>query len=301
VRIVVTGTEGQVARSLQRAGALAGHEVLALGRPGLDLAGDPADIGRALAGTAPDIIISVAAYTAVDLAEDEPDLAEDVNARGAGGVATAANRLGVPLLHLSTDYVFDGTKDAPYSEDDETGPTSVYGRSKLHGEQAVLAAHDNVAVLRTAWVYSPFGRNFVKTMLNLAKDRPEVRVVADQFGNPTSALDIAAALLKVADGLIRSGDQRLRGIFHMAAPDEASWADFAEHIFTVSAQHGGPSATVVPIRTIEFPTRARRPANSRLDCTRLSDTHGVTLPRWRGSTALVVKELLGVSNKKAQE
>jgi dTDP-4-dehydrorhamnose reductase len=205
--------------------------------------------------------------------------------------------LGVPLLHLSTDYVFDGRKPSAYNEDDPTGPAGVYGRTKLAGEQAVFAAHDNVAVLRTAWVYSPFGRNFCKTMLALAKDRSEVPVVADQVGNQTSALDIADALLAVGRHLAESEDKSLRGLFHLAASDEASWADFAEHIFASSAKLGGPSAAVVRIGTEEFPTRARRPANSRLDCSRIAKRHGFSLPAWRNSATSVVAELLGNSTE----
>src|SRR4051812_24717908 len=178
MRIAVTGREGQVVRALLERGASLGHEIIAVGRPELDLAGDPALIVEALADVSPDAIVSSAAYTAVDKAEVESELAFAVNGRGAGAVAEAARTRGVPLVHLSTDYVFDGSKAEPYVETDATGPAGVYGASKLAGEQAVLGAHDNVAVLRTAWVYSPFGANFVKTMLRLAGDRDEVSVVA---------------------------------------------------------------------------------------------------------------------------
>lgn len=292
MRILVTGREGQVARSLQRFGAAAGHEIVTLGRPELDLAGDTESIVTSITSRTPELIVSAAAYTAVDLAEDEPSMAEAVNARGPAAIARAAKRIGVPLLHLSTDYVFDGTKPEAYDEADPTGPAGVYGRTKLAGEQAIMGAYSNVAVLRTAWVYSPFGRNFVRTMLNLARDRDEVRVVADQIGNPTSALDIAAALIAVGNNLVQRRDDELRGLFHLAAPDEASWADVAEQVFATSADLGGPTASVARITTAEFPTRARRPANSRLDCRRLAERHGVTLPSWRKSVAATVTELL---------
>ncbi|RUV09947.1 dTDP-4-dehydrorhamnose reductase, partial [Mesorhizobium sp. M7A.T.Ca.TU.009.01.3.1] len=194
MRLVVTGRDGQVAASLLEAGqAAAGVEVIAIGRPQLDLA-RPDTVIEAIAAAKPDIVVSAAAYTAVDQAEDEPDLAFAVNAAGAGEVAQAASRLGVPVIHLSTDYVFDGTKDAAYVETDATAPRSVYGASKLAGEQAVASANPRHLILRTAWVYSPFGKNFVKTMLRLAADRDEIAVVADQWGNPTSALDIADAI-----------------------------------------------------------------------------------------------------------
>ena len=182
MRIAVTGTAGQVVTSLLERGKAADHEVIAIGRPDLDLA-DPASVVRALEAARPDVIVSAAAYTAVDKAESEPDLAHAVNGAGAGAVAQAASKFDVPVIHISTDYVFDGTLDRPYVETDPTGPTGVYGASKLAGERAVLAASDNSAVLRVAWVYSPFGGNFVKTMLRLAADRDELGVVGDQVGN----------------------------------------------------------------------------------------------------------------------
>ncbi|UUR08100.1 dTDP-4-dehydrorhamnose reductase [Sphingomonas glaciei] len=299
MRVVVTGHEGQVARSLKRLGQLSGHEVVTIGRPELDLSAPEQTIVAALSSARPDFIVSAAAYTAVDQAEEEPRFAEAVNVAGAAAVAQAANRIGVPLLHLSTDYVFDGRKSGPYREDDAPNPTGIYGCTKLDGERAVMAAHGDVAVLRTAWVYSPFGRNFVKTMLQLAADRSQLRVVADQVGNPTGALDIAAAVLEAGDNLVRSTDPGLRGVFHLAAPDEASWADLAEHVFTVSGLLGGPSASVVRIATGDFPTRARRPANSRLDCSRIAERHGIRLSPWRASVANVVAELIQSPNAKA--
>jgi dTDP-4-dehydrorhamnose reductase len=200
------------------------------------------------------------------------------------------------LIHLSTDYVFDGSNDKPYAEEDETGPTNIYGASKLAGEKAVMTEHDDVAVLRTAWVYSPFGSNFVKTMLRVASERDEVRVVADQHGNPTSALDIADGILAVASNLIASADPSQRGIFHMSASGEASWAEVAEQVFAASAEAGGPNAKVTPIATSEYVTPARRPANSRLDCSKLAQVHGIRLPEWRPSTRQVVARLLELNS-----
>lgn len=292
MRIVVTGRAGQVVRSLLERGADAGHEIVALGRPELDLAGEPDTIVSAIEAARPDAVVSAAAYTGVDKAEREPELAFAINERGAGAVARAAHLLDVPLVHLSTDYVFDGAKDAPYAEEDATGPTGVYGASKLAGEAAVRAEQANVAILRTAWVYSPFGANFVKTMLRLASDRDEISVVADQRGNPTSALDIAGGVLAVAVNLASGGDPALRGIFHMTAEGEASWAEFAEAVFDAAEHRQGPSATVKHITTADYPTPARRPANSRLDCGKLARTHGVRLPDWRSSTDSVVERLL---------
>jgi dTDP-4-dehydrorhamnose reductase len=292
VRVAVTGREGQVARSLAERAAGSDVEILAIGRPDLDLAGPEEAIINALEAAEPDLIVSAAAYTQVDKAESEPELAFAVNEAGPRAIARAARDLGVPLVHLSTDYVFDGAKAAPYVEEDPTSPTGVYGASKLAGERAVLAEQPNSAVLRTAWVYSPFGANFVKTMLRLARDREEVGVVADQRGNPTSALDIADGVLRVAANLCASEDPECRGLFHMTALGEASWAEFAEAIFAASAAAGGPVARVRHIATADYPTPARRPANSRLDSSKLSRVHGVRLPDWHPSVKETVSRLL---------
>jgi dTDP-4-dehydrorhamnose reductase len=292
VRVAVTGREGQVARSLAERAAGSDVEIVSIGRPELDLAGPEEAIIDALEAAEPDVIVSAAAYTQVDKAESEPELALAVNEAGPRAVARAARELGVPLVHLSTDYVFDGAKAAPYVEEDPTNPTGVYGASKLAGERAVLTEQPNSAVLRTAWVYSPFGANFVKTMLRLARDREEVGVVADQRGNPTSAVDIADGILRVAANLHGSDDPEFRGLFHMTARGEASWAEFAEAIFAASAAAGGPVVRVRHIATADYPTPARRPANSRLDSSKLSRVHGVRLPDWRPSVKDTVSRLL---------
>ena len=292
MRIVVTGKTGQVVTALLERAAAAGHEAIALGRPELELV-DPASIQHTIQAAMPDAVVSAAAYTAVDKAESESDLANAVNGAGAVAVAKAAKVLNVPLVHVSTDYVFDGRLDRPYTETDPTGPTGVYGASKLAGERGVLAAYpENSAVLRVAWVYSPFGGNFVKTMLRVAGDRDEVSVVADQLGNPTSAFDIADGVLKVLSNLVAQATPDLRGVFHMTAHGEASWADFAEAIFVASAARGGPSAAVKHITTADYPTPATRPANSRLDCGRIARLHGVTLPDWHKGLENVISRLL---------
>ena len=296
MRFAVTGREGQVVRSLRERAAARGHEVMSLARPELDLSGSADAIIAAVASVSPDAIISAAAYTAVDKAEDEPETAFAVNEAGARALARAARELSIPIVHLSTDYVFDGRKNSPYSEEDLPAPAGVYGASKLAGEQAVVAETPDCAILRTAWVYSPFGSNFVKTMLRLASERDEVAVVADQHGNPTSALGVADGALSVAENLMASKAPQLRGIFHTTAAGEASWAEFAEEIFAVSAELGGPSATVRHIDSSQFPTRAKRPANSRLDCSRIARAHGVCLPDWRISLKEVLHRLLGTSN-----
>ena len=283
MRIAVTGATGQVATSLQeRAGPKL--EVVALARPAFDLASRAAVLAG-LEAARPDVIVNAAAYTAVDKAETEEAEAFRVNAEGAGHVAEAAERLGVPLIHLSTDYVFDGALDRPYREDDRTGPTGAYGHSKLAGEKAVAAACENSVILRTAWVYSPFGTNFVRTMLRLNETRDEVGVVADRRGNPTSALDIAEALVAIAARVKDDASPRLRGIFHMPGSGEATWADFAEAVFREAEARGRRSTRVKRIATADYPTPARRPANSRLDNEKLARVYGLSLPDWRHSVA----------------
>ena len=298
MKLAVTGATGQVVRALVER-APVGVTVVALGRPLIDLA-DPAGIAPALARIGADVVVNAAAYTAVDRAETDSAAAFAINAAGAGAVAAAARSLELPLIHISTDYVFDGTKTAPYVETDPTGPTGVYGASKLAGELAVMDAHPDAVIARTAWVFSPFGGNFVKTMLRLAATREEVGVVADQLGNPTSALDIADAVLAMAANLVaRPREQALRGLFHMTGSGEASWADFATHIFAISGAHGGPVARVKAIATSDYLTPARRPANSRLDCSRLAQVHGVRLPDWRLSADTIVARLLTVQETRA--
>jgi dTDP-4-dehydrorhamnose reductase len=291
MRVVVTGREGQLASALAER-ARDDIEIVRLGRPELDLAGLPDAIVSAIGQARPELVVSAAAYTQVDKAETEPDVAFAINERGVGAVARAARELGVPIVHLSTDYVFDGLKSAPYAEADSTRPTGVYGASKLAGEHAVLEENADSVVLRTAWVYSPFGSNFVKTMLRLAADRDEVAVVADQRGNPTNALDIADGIIAVARNLATSDDPELRGVFHMAGSGDASWAELAEATFAASAARGGPSAAVRRIDAAEYPTAARRPENSRLDCGKLARVHGITLPDWHNALERVVSRLL---------
>ena len=289
MRLAVTGKNGQVVSALL-ALASAELEIVALGRPELDLA-QPETVLKALREVKPDAVVSAAAYTAVDKAESEPDIAFAVNRDGARAVAQAASDLGIPLIHLSTDYVFDGTKDTAYVESDPTGPTSVYGRSKLEGERAVSEATDNYVVLRTAWVYSEYGNNFVKTMLRLSENRDEINVVADQFGCPTSANDIAAAVVTIARMLVEDASAPLRGVFHLSGSGETNWANFAKQIFAFSAETGGKSIAVNDITTAQYPTPARRPANSRLDCSKLEEVYGIKLPSWQTSTRAVVTAL----------
>ena len=295
MRIVVTGRHGQVAQSLLERGPASNVEVHAVARPDFDLA-RPAQVERALIDLAPEIIVNAAAYTAVDRAESEPDLAYRINALGAEAAARAAERLGIPIIQLSTDYVFGGSLDRAYREDDPTEPLGVYGDSKFRGERAVAAATGDHVILRTAWVYSPFGHNFARTMLALAGQRATISVVSDQLGTPTNALDLADGIIAIARNLLdRPTATELRGVFHITGGGDTDWAGFATAILAASAAAGGPSARVVPIATSENPTAARRPANSRLDNSRLARIHGVQLPHWQQSLQGCIRRLVAAA------
>lgn len=277
MRLYVMGSEGQVARSLREAGI--GHPDVAFGfssRPTVDLL-DPKSIAAAVRAFRPDIIVSPAAYTAVDKAEDEPERAFAVNRDGAYAVARVAEEHSLPIIHLSTDYVFDGSKHAPYIETDHPNPQGVYGKSKRAGEIAVTEANPRHVILRTSWVYAPFGNNFVRTMLKLAEERDRIRVVNDQKGCPTYAPDIAETIISIARKLTIWREE-YAGVTHLAGPEAMTWCEFARRIFRECATRGGPSVIVDPITTIEYPTRAIRPANSELSTQRLQSLFGVELP-----------------------
>ncbi|WP_339756202.1 dTDP-4-dehydrorhamnose reductase [uncultured Hoeflea sp.] len=294
MRIAVTGKHGQLAQSLQeRVATIAGISLVCIGRPELDLA-RPAGLMQALAGCNADLVINAAAYTEVDKAESDADAAFAVNAAGAGAVAHAAADLGLPVIQLSTDYVFDGEASLPYTETAKTNPVSVYGASKLAGEAAVIAANPQHLVIRTAWVYSPFGKNFVKTMLRLAGERETLRIIDDQTGNPTSALDLADGILRAAHAVVHPGFKDW-GVYNIAGSGSTSWAGFAAHIFDKSGRAGGASAKIDPIAAAEFVTAAKRPSNSQLDCTKTETIFGYRAPDWRKSCSIIVKRLLAES------
>lgn len=279
MRILVTGRQGQLACCLADRSNGA-HEIVAVGRPELDIE-KRETIAAAIAKYRPDVLVNPAAYTAVDRAETEEDAAFAVNALGAENAAAAAADTGLPIIHISTDYVFAGDKPSPYVESDPTDPAGAYGRTKLEGERRVLAANPRSVVLRTAWVFSAYGGNFLKTMLRLAGERDSLRIVADQHGTPTYGPDIAAGVIAVADRMVADRDGDWPGIYHMVAHGETSWAGFAEAIFAASRDRGGAFADVVPITTAEYPTPARRPANSRLDTKRFEAAFGHQLPNWQ--------------------
>ena len=292
MKILVTGAQGQLARCLAETPFPAGVEALFAARPELDLA-VPGSAASVIERLRPDAVINAAAYTAVDQAEAEPALAFRVNVAGAEEVAAAAARTGAPVIQISTDYVFDGRGERPYREDAATGPVNVYGASKLEGEDRVRAANPAHLIVRTSWVYSAFGGNFVRTMLRLAADRSELRVVGDQLGRPTSAHDLAWALADVVSRW-QAGDTTGQGqTYHVAAGGQCSWAEFATEIFGNSKALGGPGASVVPIATEDYPTPASRPRYSVLDTAKFERDFGVRLPDWRVSVEGVIRRLLG--------
>jgi dTDP-4-dehydrorhamnose reductase len=285
VRVLITGANGQVGRELLRAAWPNDTTVAGFTSTQLDIT-DPASIASVIADLAPDVIVNAAAYTNVDRAEDEPDRAMLVNSTAVGHLSAAADTGGALLVHISTDYVFDGAKEGWYNEDDVIAPVGVYGSSKAAGEVAALGAERSL-VLRTAWVYGALGSNFVTTMLRLAAERDELGVVADQFGCPTSAADLAATIVALVE--LEATTSLSHRLFHVAAPDDTSWHGFAQEIFEISAAGFGGKCN--QLTTADYPTKATRPANSRLATDRLTAMLGQPLPSWRDSLSLVVSEL----------
>ncbi len=288
--ILVTGGAGQLASSLVAAG---GGRIRRVGRPELDLA-DPDTIRRVFADAAPAIVVNAAAHTAVDAAENEVAASEAANRDGPRVLAELCARAAIPLIHVSTDYVYDGSKGAPYVETDPPAPMGVYGRTKLAGEEAVLAANPRTIVLRTSWVFSPYGRNFIKTMLNAQLKTNTLRVVADQQGSPTSAPDLAVAILAIIAKIEGGGWQdSYRGVYHAANAGTTTWHGLAVATFEAAERHGRTMPDVAAIRTEDWPTPAKRPADTRLSGEKLANTFGVTLPDWRPSLARTVDAVLG--------
>ena len=278
--LLVFGRSGQVATELARLAP----EARFLGRDAADLT-DPEACARVIRDSGCAMVINAAAYTAVDRAETDADIARAVNADAPAAMARAAAALGVPFLHISTDYVFDGSGTQPWVETDPTGPLGVYGATKLAGERDIAAAGGQWAAMRTSWVFSAHGANFVKTMLRLGAERDELRVVADQHGGPTPAADIAQACLTMAEAM--RADASRGGVYHFAGAPDTSWAGFAREIMA----QAGLSCHIVDISTSDYPTPARRPANSRLNCAAISRDFGIARPDWRAGLAKVLQEL----------
>jgi dTDP-4-dehydrorhamnose reductase len=286
VRVLLLGRDGQLGRALLAAlrapDSSKNFEVTALGRMELDFA-DPSAMRAAVERVRPELVVNAAAYTAVDKAESEPELAMRVNAESVGALGEEALKVGARVVHYSTDYVFDGEKAGAYAETDATRPLNVYGRSKLAGEEALLASGAEAVILRTSWVYAPWGKNFVRTMLRMGELQKEVRVVDDQVGTPTSAQDLAAATVNVVE---KWNGQR--GIYQAAARGAVSWCGLARKIFQLAKM----DVTVTPIKSEDWATPARRPKNSQLDCTKLEREFGVRLPPWGQGLKSVVREIM---------
>jgi dTDP-4-dehydrorhamnose reductase len=290
VDILITGGAGQVGLELARAGWPAHVRLHLPTRDQLDL-GDADAVRAAFAGTPFRAVINSGAYTAVDKAETEVASAFAANALGPAILAEVTKAAGIPLIQVSTDYVFDGSGERDYAETDPVGPLGVYGASKLAGEVAVTTGNPRSVVMRTAWVLSPHRANFLKTMLRLATDRPALRVVEDQEGCPTSARDIAEALKTITLRLIDDPDAPT-GVYHFVNAGSTTWAGLAREIMALSAARGGPSATVEGITTADYPTPARRPSNSRLDTFKITRDYGVTPRPWKDAVAEIVAELI---------
>ena len=296
MKILLLGKGGQVGWELQRSLAPLG-ELVALEFDSTDYCGDftnLAGLAETVRQVKPDVIVNAAAHTAVDRAESEPELVRTINALAPGVLADEAERLGAWLIHYSTDYVFDGSGTTPWKETDATGPLGVYGRTKLEGEQAVDRCTRHL-IFRTSWVYAARGANFAKTMLRLAKERDELKVIADQFGAPTGA----ELLADVTAQAIRTTQDKpeLAGLYHLVAGGETSWYDYAQFVIAFAKQSGEtirvtPDA-IKPIPTTDYPTPAKRPLNSRLDTTKLKTTFDLQLPDWRDGVRRVLTEILG--------
>ena len=288
--ILVTGGTGQVGQSLQRNAAPEGFRFIAPGRDGLDLM-RPETFAGVIASRPWAAIINAGAYTAVDKAESDVETAWRVNALAPAVLAREAALAGVPLVHVSTDYVFAGQSARPYVEDDPVAPLGVYGASKEAGEQGVRTGGGRSVIVRTSWVVSPFGNNFIKTMLRLGAEREVLRVVADQQGAPTSAIDLAGALAKIACALA-SDPSAPTGTLHFSNAGATNWAEFAAEIFRLSAARGGPGARVEPITTADYPTPARRPAYSRLATDRIASLYAIAPRPWQAAVCDIIDELI---------
>ncbi len=294
--ILVTGASGQLGDALSRRLAARGTAFTAAQRPAFDFE-KPETISACFETTKPTLVINAAAYTAVDKAETEQDAARAGNHTGPLALARLCEAAGIPFIHVSTDYVFDGNKSAPYLETDPTGPTGIYGATKRDGEEAILATQAQAIILRTAWVYSAHGKNFARTMINAGRKMPVLRVVADQRGTPTSAGDLAAAIISIVDKINETGwAPQYRGIFHATGSGETTWHGFAATIFDEAAKQGYKAPEIQPIATADWPTPTRRPPDSRLDGGKLGQVFGITLPDWRETLPGVVADLLKQDN-----
>jgi dTDP-4-dehydrorhamnose reductase len=290
MRILLTGANGQVGRELSNRGGQRGFEVLALNRSDLDIT-DPISVSREVNRSGVSLVVNAAGYSAVDEAESEPELAFAVNCDGPAYLASACEKVGIPLVHISTDYVFDGQKQGAYFETDPVSPLSVYGKSKAAGEVEVRKRLREYIILRTSWVYGVHGHNFVKTMMSLGREREVVQVVADQYGCPTYAADLADAILRIAAQFLQGGRVHW-GTYHYCGKGVTSWYGFAEQIFALARKHVFLKVKrIEPLTTAEYPTPAKRPANSVLDCSLVKRYFGIAPKPWLESLARMVQQV----------
>ena len=292
--ILVFGANGQLGHELTRLGAARAIPMHALVHAEADIA-DSSAVVASLARWKPELVVNATAYTKVDLAETNAEEARKGNEIGPGVLASACAAAGIPMIHISTDYVFDGSKQEPYRETDLVCPISAYGRSKVAGEEAVSGTLKHHVILRTAWVYSEFGQNFLKTVLRLVETRNELRIVADQHGSPTSAREVAEAILHMAPLLLR--DQELSGTYHFTAEGFTTWHGFASRVVEIAASMTGRNPRVIPIRTADYPTPAKRPANSRLDCGLFVHTFGFTPRHWTENVDVTTRTLVAATQE----
>lgn len=291
MRILVTGANGQLGTELTRKGKAFHVDISPFDLPELDIS-DQSRVEKIVSETRPDLIINAAAYTNVDLAEDQPEAAFRVNRDGPECLACICRDAGIPIIHISTDYVFAGDKSTPYREKDPITPLGIYGRSKAEGELQVQACLPSHIIVRTSWLYGVYGHNFVKTMLRLGRQRRIIRVVGDQFGCPTSAADLAEALLRIA-GQVKAGESDKWGIYHFCNAGVISWFQFAEKIFHLAGKYGqAPLPTVESITTDQYPVKAKRPSFSALNCDRIKYVFGIEQKTWAESLEIVIARIL---------
>lgn len=291
MNILITGAQGQVGKELTTITKSRGYNVIAAGRNELDIS-KAEDVNVFFKQYKPGIVINAAAYTAVDKAEEESEIAYLINRDGAKNIAIACASISIPLFHISTDYVFDGTKTEPYNEEDSVSPLGIYGDSKWQGEEAIRKNLRDAMIIRVAWVFGAQGNNFAKTMLRLANERDELNVVADQFGGPSPAKDIAETLINLVEQYQQDNNFRW-GTYHYCGISKTTWHEFATEIFRQANKLGliNKKIKINPITTSEYPTPAKRPVNSMLDCSKIFTTFGITMPDWRNALTLVLKEL----------
>ena len=295
MKVLVTGSNGQLGNELTRQGRDFHFDIFPYDLPELDIT-DPVLIEEVFAKTRPDLIVNAAAYTLVDQSEDEPDNAFAVNRDGPEYLARACRDLGIPMIHISTDYVFSGDTSDPYHEQDPISPMGVYGRSKAAGEDRVRTCLKNHIIVRTSWLYGVYGHNFVKTMLRLGKEKKKIPVVADQYGCPTSAADLAEALLRIA-ALLKSKDPEVWGTYHFCNAGVVNWYAFAKEIFRIAERFGqGPVPMVEPITTDQYPVKAERPPFSALSCGRIKKNFNISQRPWDESLSVVIERMFSEQN-----